>query len=448
MNALTRSLEHALREHGVPYQMVNAVEFYQRKEIKDVLAYLALVNNPRDDIAFLRVINAPSRKIGKVTLKRLMQHAASRGLPLLDAAREAGVIPGIATRTAIEIAKFVALMDQLSVLASRPVEEIVGNVLAESGYKQQFENSEHLEDQERLANIEELLTAARQFDEHHPGDGGLEEFLEGVSLVNDTDAFEVDHERVTLMTLHASKGLEFPVVFIIGLEEGIVPHERGQHDPAQLEEERRLLFVGITRAQQELQLSRAIRREFRGRRGLTVPSSFLMELPREEMEVDERAWSVAAPSEAEQYELATAGESEWSQLDGGDDAWESPRAGEQAVSAATMSGPRNGSSLAGLQTAAQLAESRGESPAAPETAASRMTTALAVGPARGATRPMSPEVFHQGMAVVHPEYGLGKIVALSGTGDQRKATVAFVSDAGQRTFVLRVSPLKPAVRPA
>ena len=161
-------------------------------------------------------------------------------------------------------------------------------MLSETGYEDQLRASRDPEDEERLANIQELLTVAREFDERHPGTGHLEAFLEETTLVNDTDDWETTADRVTLMTLHASKGLEFPVVYIVAVEEGLLPHERSRDQPDQLEEERRLLFVGITRAQQELQLSMAQYRDFRGLRKLTVPSSFLMELPRGEMTLEAR----------------------------------------------------------------------------------------------------------------------------------------------------------------
>ncbi len=164
------------------------------------------------------------------------------------------------------------------------MEEIIGHVLADSGYHDFLKESEDEDDQERLANIEELLTAAREFDETHPATGALEAFLEQAALVNDIDAWEVEDDRVTLMTVHAAKGLEFPVVFMIALEEGIFPHERSRNEEEQLEEERRLLFVAITRAREELHLSRACYRHYRGQFRPTVPSAFLMELPQEELD--------------------------------------------------------------------------------------------------------------------------------------------------------------------
>ncbi|REK12876.1 MAG: AAA family ATPase [Planctomycetota bacterium] len=419
INALSRSIEFALRDAGVPYQMVNGLEFYQRREIKDVLAYLHLVNNPRDDVSFLRIVNNPPRGIGKSSLAHLATHADRHSMSLLDAARESGLIESLTKRAAVAVAKFVSLYDRLSILAAEPVEEILGHVLAESGYKQYLEDSENEDDMERLANIEELLTAARQFDEAYVGDSPLESFLEEACLVNDTDAWQSEDDRVTMMTLHASKGLEFPVVNIVALEDGLLPHERSRNDDESLEEERRLLFVGITRAREELHMSLASRREFRGQRRRTVPSQFLMELPRGEMDV------VTVGGLAERYfdEDAAAG-------DGFDD--EYPEEPPWEMDLDDESGP--------------VDERGGEEPAAvaPPVLAP-LTTAADLESKTTAELPrVSPDVFHQGMVVRHPIYGLGKIIALSGRGDRRTASVAFATGAGERRFVLSASPLRPA----
>ncbi len=418
VNALSRAFEFAMRDQGVPYQIVNGLEFYQRREIKDTLSYLHLLNNPRDDNALLRVINTPPRGIGKSTIARISEHAASRRLSLLDAARESGLIESLSKRAAVAVAKFVSMYDRMSLVASAPVEEILGHVLTHSGYRQLLIDSDDEEDQERLANIEELLTAARQFDERHPGDGALESFLEDACLVNDTDAWEADDDRVTLMTLHASKGLEFPVVFIVALEEGLMPHERTRQDEAMLEEERRLLFVGITRAQEELELSRAVYREFRGQRRLTVPSLFLVELPRGEMEmIESSSPAVVDWDESEHAHEAPDDELPW-ETTAHDDFLEQPVATREPST--TERPPVAGIAMRPLATAAEL--ERAESPE---------------------LLPVSPDTFYQGMVVKHPEYGLGKVVALSGSGDRRSATVAFASSAGQRRFMLMHSELRP-----
>ena len=223
------------------------MEFYQRKEIKDILAFLHLVNNPRDGVALLRIINTPTRGIGRSTIARVVDYAGTRRT-LLEACREAGLIEGLPKRAAVSVARFVSLIDRLQLLHAAPVEQIIAAVLDQSGYRTALEDSDDPEDQERLANVEELLTAAREFSEQNPGVNQLEAFLEQACLVNDTDAWATSDDRVTLMTMHAAKGLEFPVVFVIAVEEGLLPHERSRESPDQLEEERRLLFVAVTRA--------------------------------------------------------------------------------------------------------------------------------------------------------------------------------------------------------
>ncbi len=428
VNALSRALEFALREHGVPYQMVNGLEFYQRKEIKDVLGYLRLINNPRDDVAFQRIINNPPRKIGKVTLQRLNDHALRHHTSLLDAAGESRLIESLNQRATAQLMKFVSLYNRLAHFAASPVEEILGHVLLESGYRQHLKDSEDDADQDRLANIEELLTAARQFDELHPtvtessqSASPLEAFLEQTSLVADTDAWDSDIDRVTLMTMHAAKGLEFPVIFIIAMEEGLLPHERSRQAMKDLEEERRLLFVGITRAQQELQLSLARNREFRGLRRLTVPSQFLMELPREEMRIVEPKW-ISVPSEDESLDDA--------EMDDDADAFDElseffHSSGSSATEADLPSSAScaDSSRAVSLITAADLREKK---------------------PADEKPR-VSPEAFSLSMLVKHPEFGLGKVTALSGSGHRRQATVLFASAAGERRFVLAHSELRPAL---
>lgn len=389
INALSRGFELALRERGIPYQIVNGVEFFQRKEIKDVIAYLQLINNPRDDVAFLRIINTPPRGIGETSVKRLRQFAASRGLSLLEAAGRAMEVPEFSIRTAGAFRGFVTMYNRLVAAATGPVEELLGLVLTETGYREFLEKSQLPEDQERLANIEELLTVARQFDERQGENATLEAFLEETALVSDTDAMDEAADRVTLMTLHASKGLEFPVVFLVACEQGILPHERSRNSPDELEEERRLMFVGITRAQQELQISFAEYRDFRGQRKLTIPSQFLMELPREHLQIVRSPRAVNQPS-----------------------SW----AGVARRAADGVPAVRN-------------------LPSAPVS-----SNPL---PRRHSDGRLTPDDFVLDMAVVHPRYGVGRIVALSGSGEARKATVDFGGAIGRMKFILSQSPLRP-----
>jgi DNA helicase-2/ATP-dependent DNA helicase PcrA len=414
VNAMSRSLEHALRDRGVPYQIVNGLEFYQRKEIKDMIAYLRVMNNPRDNQALIRIINTPTRGIGKSTIERLREHGSERGISMLEAARESGLIPGLAKKSAVSVARFVALVDRLGEQVHAAIEEILGHVLAETGYRELLETSEAEEDQERLANIEELLTAAREFDAQHPGQGHLEEFLEQSSLASDTDAFESENDKVTLMTLHAAKGLEFPIVFIIALEEGLIPHERSMNDRDKIEEERRLLFVGITRAEKELQLSYVDRRNYRGRELMPIPSSFLMELPRAEMEMVTSAGSMLPAHDRFDDDRGDAFE------DGG------------ASTADVWSDDDFLQDIPDRKPAKKAARSL--------TATDTFDDAHVDVPAPR----VSPNVFRQGMVVSHPDYGSGEIIALSGEARTRTATVRFYGSAGEKKFRLAHSPLLPA----
>ncbi len=433
VNALSRSLERALREFGVPYQMIRGLEFYQRKEIKDVLAYCQLINNPRDDQAVLRTINTPTRGIGRKTIDRVGEYAYIHGVPLLEACHAATQIEGFNARSAKKVVDYAAMIDRFGQLAAAPLEEILGTVLGESRYREVLIESDSEEDLNRLANIEELLTDARQFDETHSGGGHLEEYLENAWLVNDTDDWQAESDKVTMMTLHAAKGLEFPVVFMVAVEQGLLPHERSINDDQQLEEERRLAFVGITRARESLQLSYAVHRDFRGQRRRTVPSQFLLEMPREEME------------------LLHIGSDHWYPPNWDDEADIHHDPGDQAEVASTGGSSVIGSdghdsdigdvaSLSNLGGHPSETNSHWKDAAALVTTAARLTGAPAAAPSG-----VSPDDFSQGMTVMHPEHGPGKIVALSGSGKNRRATVQFAA-AGQRRFVLAHSPLRPAGR--
>ena len=409
INALSRSLEFALRNLEIPYQIVHGLEFYQRKEVKDILAYLFLLHNPQHDLAFLRIINTPRRGIGKKSIQLLQQHAQRHGLCLLEAAREAGLIESLTKRSAVAFAKFVAIYDTLTVEPADQLENLITGVIERTGYAVPLEKSVAEEDQERLANIEELVTAAQEFDQHHPEENRLQRFLEQASLVSDADGWESDPDQVTLMTLHAAKGLEFPVVFIIAIEQGMIPHERSQEDPEQLEEERRLLFVGITRAEAELQLSLAQRRTFRGTERLVVPSEFLMEMPREEMETVQPM----EPLEDSQWE----DEDDFIDAIPGDEQYFQDDSNSTAV--ARREGPTDPNATR-LMTAADLLNQQAEQ-----------------------QQPRcSPGSFRKGMLVKHPEYGPGTILKLTGTGAKRTATVQFFT-AGEKKFRLLHAPLQP-----
>jgi len=291
MNALSRNLEHALRREQVPFQLVRGLEFFNRKEVKDILAYLRVVANPADTVSLSRIINEPTRGIGKTTLKKLSVRASSDGTTIFEQIQNIDRFNGIAAKTKKGIKTFASIVGKISEAAAQDytVESLISMVMDESGYRNMLLQSNSEEDMERLANIEELLTEAREFDNRLPTAdnddllsrqaSGLEEFLEQAALISDVDGLATETDRVALMTLHAAKGLEFPVVYIIAIEEGILPHSRSTDSVSQTEEERRLFFVGITRAERELRLSHVNIREFRGLMNIAISSSFLFELP-------------------------------------------------------------------------------------------------------------------------------------------------------------------------
>ncbi|MFQ5411025.1 MAG: ATP-dependent helicase [Phycisphaerae bacterium] len=282
INALTRVLEDAFRKAGIPYQIARGVEFYARKEIKDVLAYLRAISNPADETALLRAINTPARGIGKVTIERLRKYAVNLGGTLDRAIAEAeGYAP---LKTAWKkIRVFAELLRGLRGLPESSVCPIVEAVIRQSGLEKSLVDSSDI-DNEPLENIFELVTAAREFDQENP-DGTLADWLHQISLVSDVDSIELSGGAVTLMTLHAAKGLEFPAVYIVGLEEGLLPHRRAlQESDSDVEEERRLFFVGITRAQRRVTISHAEYRMIRGITERTNVSGFVGELPADEVE--------------------------------------------------------------------------------------------------------------------------------------------------------------------
>jgi DNA helicase-2/ATP-dependent DNA helicase PcrA len=384
INALSRTLESAFVRQRVPFQIVKGLAFFERKENRDVLAYLRLLLNPRDDLSFLRAVNEPARGIGKVSLEHLRTYAQPRELSLLAAATEVNRIPAIKGKAAAGLRDFAVLMQELGKLSEAAPEEVIRQVLDRSGYRQVLKGSTDVEDQERLANIEELITAAQQF-AGEDGSRTIADFLENITLASDVDGWDDRQDCVSIMTLHAAKGLEFPVVYMVAVEQGLLPHERSLRENEDVEEERRLAFVGMTRAKEELYLSHVRLREFRGRADYTVPSMFLDELPADEVEVLDLSAGAAG-------------------------------------------------------TARAIDEWRGGSPAAEEgwvAAGVRTASAARAGKEAG---------YVEGMLVRHDTYGHGKVTEVSGSGALRKVKIRF-SAAGERTFLAAKAKLAIVSRP-
>jgi len=276
VNALSRALEEAFIRYKVPYQVVRGVEFYNRKEIRDLLAYLKVLVNPADEVALHRIINTPARGIGKVTIDRVSSHAVRSHIPLVDAVRHPDQISGLTGGVKAKLSAFAQMMDELARQANGKAAPLVERVFKASGLEEMLKSAGR-EGQNAIENIEELVNTAAAYDQQAETPS-LVDYLQGIALFSDADVYDASNERVALMTLHAAKGLEFEHVFIIGLEHGLLPHERSRESGDEVEEERRLFFVGVTRAKTNLHVSYARYRTVRGQLLRTIPSQFLYEL--------------------------------------------------------------------------------------------------------------------------------------------------------------------------
>lgn len=381
-NAQSRPIEDALRRRNIAYSVYGGIKFYDRREIKDALGYLRLLNSPRSEMDFLRVVNVPARGIGATTIDRLSEVARQRDLSLFEAARlvASGEVPAIKGRPRARLEEFVALMDNLLAQSQRlnPA-QLLELALEESGYLPELRKEGTPEALERRENLTELSEALREYVKLN-ADATLAGFLEEVSLATDLDDMPTEAGQVSLMTMHSAKGLEFEVVFMPGMEEGVFPHHRSLAERAELEEERRLCYVGITRSKRVLRLSAARVRYGFGESAYLQPSRFLMEIPRELYEghvLDERDDTVSIESDddlsfdPDQLESDSTPSSTWQTP-----TWEEP------VAAETGSG------------------------------------------------------FAIGMRVYHRSFGEGDVVGIEGSGRGQRLTVVF-PDLGQKTIVAR-----------
>jgi DNA helicase-2/ATP-dependent DNA helicase PcrA len=278
VNSMSRAIEEAFVENRIPYQIVRGVEFYNRREIRDILAYLRLIVNNTDDHALLRIINTPTRGIGKTTIARLSAYAASKGVSLYQALKSCEDLNSIPAGTKAKLKKFSQMIEDFKKHIDNPVAVLMDKVFKESGLYEALQIQTAQEDYSKaspLDNIAELINSAKRFDEQQQD--GLADFLQRIVLFSDTDTYDSQSSRVSLMTLHCTKGLEFDNVFIIGLEQGILPHERSMDIISEIEEERRLFFVGITRAKKRLCITLSRHRTIHGQMTRTIGSQFLYE---------------------------------------------------------------------------------------------------------------------------------------------------------------------------
>ncbi len=396
-NAQSRALEEALMRWGVPYRLIGGTRFYERKEVKDALSYLRLIFNPSDDAAFSRVVNVPRRGVGATSLAKLSSLARDAGVPMLQAGRvpEAAGIGGKAGKA---IAAFCAKVEEWQARAEEDaVPDLLERVLTESGYIAELEADATPEGRARLENLEELLTVAHQFVELSD-DSSLGGFLTHMSLLTDMDKQEEQDRAVTLMTLHSAKGLEFPVVFLVGLEEGVFPHKRTLDNPPEIEEERRLAYVGITRAREKLFITYAGRRMVFGEYMQTLPSRFLDEIP------DELLYKIVRVTAQDE----SRGRSRSSDWDGDDVRW---------------------ADRPDVRWAADWGIGEGQ--------------ATSFGAKSKPTQTATSVPFEVGDKVRHPAFGLGVVARIIGSGERACLAVSFPG-LGQKILDLRFAPLERA----
>ncbi|WP_036746334.1 DNA helicase PcrA [Paenibacillus sp. UNC451MF] len=414
-NAQSRVIEEILIKSDIPYQIVGGIKFYDRKEIKDILAYLRLISNPDDDVSFMRIVNVPKRGIGDTTVDRLMEAAGRRGISMFALLEEIdGLEIGAKAKNALT--DFREMIDNLyRMVEYLSVTELTEKMLELTEYRLELQREKTIESTARLENIDEFLSVTMEFEKRND-DKSLVSFLTDLALIADIDSMNDAAEdaadannSVVLMTMHSAKGLEFPVVFIIGMEEGVFPHSRASNDNEELEEERRLAYVGITRAEQELFLTCARMRTLFGRTNMNAPSRFLKEIPEELLEM--------------------------------------------AVPGGTIGGRSGGSSWGGRESRYGSGGSFGStgtassSAAAPGKAASfRPTMGGAASTARPATAAAGNSAkpvldYKMGDKVAHGKWGTGVVVAIKGAGDDTELQIAFPAPVGIKRLLAKFAPI-------
>jgi DNA helicase-2/ATP-dependent DNA helicase PcrA len=417
INALSRVIEQELIFRNLPYVMVGGLEFFLRKEVKDVIAYARSLDNPRDSESLKRIINVPARGIGKATIDKLEQVAAETGHGLLEVVLRSELRPDLTRKAALSVDAFRDVYLRLETLKSKPMGELARAILTESGYERYLTESQEDDSEERLANLGELVVAADEFDRTNP-EGSLRDFLELTAILGDVDRWEQRADRVSLMTIHSAKGLEFPTVFLIGCEDGILPLVRADSPDVDLEEERRLLYVAITRARKQLSISHAQHRSRYGRASWAAPSRFLGELEPPSRAADDsfRRLVMDAGTEKALYEGGRA--ATW------DEFFEPSRSPGSTLRPST-----------GGTAERRAAPARGIDDDAidPDLEIEQSPRDIAH---RDDGFEVDEDPYPTGARVEHDEYGEGRIVRSNGFGRMRRVTVAF-ENWGEKQLVVQ-----------
>lgn len=422
-NAQSRVMEEVLIKSDIPYQIVGGIKFYDRKEIKDLLAYLRLLSNPDDDISLTRIINVPKRGLGDTTVGKLAAEAASRGVSIFRVLETVDDL-GFAGRTRNALVEFYDMIEALSrMTAYLSVTELTEKVLEMSQYRLELQNENTIESRSRLENIEEFLSVTMEFEKNNE-DKTLVSFLTDLALIADIDSMNDEEEgsddAVVLMTMHSAKGLEFPNVFIIGMEEGVFPHSRAFQDNEELEEERRLAYVGITRAEKQLFLSCAQMRMLFGRTSANPPSRFLEEIP----------------EELKEETVSTSGTDRFRR--GGSDLGGAYGGRGFGSGGSGNFGGASGGNFGGRRTApAEPAASRGAASSAPAGRGATVVSGGASKPAAGNTG----GAFQAGDKVSHGKWGTGTIVSVKGSGNDTELHIAFPAPVGLKRLLAGFAPI-------
>ncbi|MCW2277973.1 DNA helicase PcrA [Heliophilum fasciatum] len=437
-NAQSRALEDQLMRSGIPYRIFGGRGFYERKEIKDIIAYLRLISNPADGVSLRRIINVPKRGIGDTSVQKLFDYAASQDWTASEALRRVAEVPGL-SRAVKLIQAFDRLISDLRAQAPNLlVTQIVQRMLDMTGYLRELELEKTEEAKSRIENVKEFFSVTQEFDQRSE-EKTLEEFLSGVSLIADTDNYAEEDDAVVLMTMHSSKGLEFPVVFLTGMEDNLFPSSRSIHEEKLMEEERRLCYVAITRAREELYLTRALCRQIFGNTVSYRASCFFEEIPAELLE-----------------DVSPARPSRWGGSSWGQRSAYSGTAAVAAVAGSTGSfkpaepatgvglGSRSGSGTGiGLGTAATakpvaIAKPAVATPGARTTGDPLLTTRQATATAEPSD---GSEGYRVGDKVQHGKFGVGVVVKVNGHGDDQEINVAFTGQ-GIKKLLVKFAPVK------
>ena len=455
VNWLSREIELALGRNRVPYQVAAGLAFYDRAEVKDMLAYLRTIENPADRAAGLRIINNPPRGIGKSTLEKLTRFANKHELTLLEAAEHAREIPDLSAGPTKALLGFAELMRGLRQKATGPTAELLRAVLSETNYGHDWRESDDEQEQQRLGNVLELVLSAQQFDEKLGDDRSLQAFLETTSLVSDLDGIDESSGKVTLMTLHAAKGLEFPVVYIVGFEQNLIPHERAMYEQEDLrrmqmaiEEERRLLFVGMTRAMKQLNLTTTVERYSFGRPLRTIRSQFETEIECEEIDHTASKQTLASLAFAKTVLADDEGSQEdpnadWLDFDFGASATSrsddkhspsTPLADDEEIPNDWPNSDEAESDPSSVSNSSLQAR------AAASALNSRITTGAALLSATDSAA-SSAAIFAVGQAVRHPRYGIGQVIEVGRMMKRQTVIVQFDQDSRTESFVADKCPL-------